>query len=102
MSTSGNINIDTSGIEAQLAALSRAVAELIEAKMPPEKRRVISKQAKNLQHGDLLEFPGFGWGEINVWAHHTEAGEVTASAPCKPIMVFKDTERVRVKRVVPA
>lgn len=69
----------------------------------PEKRRFVSKQARNVQHGDLMEFPGFdGLYEVNGWGHHTKDKIVIISSIEGYQVTLPEKERVRVSRVVNA
>lgn len=93
-------NTEVADIAAQIARLSEVLGQMTEAKTPPEKRRVISKMAKNVEHGDTLSFPDFGWGEVNCWVYHGDTDTVVLGAPGMPMLTFPGTQRVRVKRIV--
>lgn len=63
------------------------------------KRRVVTKMAKNIEHGDYVEFGDFGWGQVNAWV--AQGDEIMIGAPQKPGLTFKATDRVRIQREVP-
>lgn len=65
---------------------------------PTERLRVITKMAKNVNPGDLIDFPGYGWHEIGGWSQVD--GVVSISAPGVPMLNFDMNERVRIQRRV--
>lgn len=91
-------NETVADIAAQLAELSEALGQVIEDKSPPKKCRVVSKMAKNVNHGDVLNFPDSGWGKVNGWAYFEATDTVVLGAPGVSVRAFPGTQRVRVKR----
>lgn len=87
------------------AELGRAIETLqaVVAMDLPEpranKKRVVSKMAKNIQSGDLVDFPAFGQHEVNGWSRSDGIVTVTAG---RHLTTFPENERVRVIREVAA
>jgi len=52
-------------IDTILAELKTALLEQVEVREKPG--RNVSKKAKNIQHGDVVDLPYYGLTEINAW-----------------------------------
>lgn len=63
----------------------------------PTKTRVVTKMAKNIRLGDLVDFPTFGEHEVNGWSRSNGIVTVTAGPH---LTTFREDERVRIIREV--
>lgn len=62
------------------------------------KTRVIVKMAKNVEHDDLVEFPGYGVHPVSGWSQ--TADTVILSCPTGYFVSLRPTEKVRLIREV--
>lgn len=84
-------------IERAKAMLSEATAILAQASAPEEKKpRVVSKMARNIQHGEVVDIPEIGSGEVVGWG--LIGDQVTILLPGNRLASFEATQRVRVVR----
>ena len=84
-------------IERAKAMLCEATAILANvAPAPVQKPRVVSKMARNVQHGEVVDIPEIGIGEVVGWG--LIGDQVTILLPGNRLASFEATQRVRVVR----
>lgn len=83
------------GMEDFAATMREALGE----EKPPKKKRsrVITKMAKNVNPGDIMEFPD-GWGEVRGWMRYTDAKVVLLEAPGLSAITVPENQRMRVEK----
>lgn len=74
------------------------LAEATRENAAVRKTRVIVKMAKNVEHGDLIEFPGYGTYPVTGWSQ--TADTVILSCQTGYFVSLRPTEKVRLIREV--
>ena len=83
-------------MKAKIKAL-RAEADALEASIKPP--RILSIKAKNIQNGDHVNIPIFGWSEVNGVVMYTDTNDVKlVTVASSTIHPFPGDERVQVRR----
>lgn len=80
----------------RLAELQREVEGNAVARQT--KNRVVVKMAKNIEHGDLVEFPGYGIYAVTGWSQTDDT--VILSCQTGYFVSLRPTEKVRLIREI--
>lgn len=80
----------------RLAELQREVEGNAAARQT--KSRVVVKMAKNIEHGDLVEFPGYGTYAVTGWSQTDDT--VILSCQTGYFVSLRPTEKVRLIREI--
>lgn len=83
--------------EERIKELEAEIAAIKKANKPP---RVVSIMAKNVKPGDHVNFPTFGFCEVNGYGHYEDSGDTVLNAMGVngAIHTFPGNQRVQVRR----